>query len=209
VEAHRHRAGRPAANLLLAIAVYWLLNVVGVMEPQALLGPPPSATAASRAGVAGGDRVVEVDGEPVRSWNELRWVLLQRAVGTRPIELHLEGADASRRIVSLDAAGTVAGDPKATSSRGSASCRTAGAARRPGRRRQRRRARGLLVGDRIVAAGDEAISSARALIERVRASADKPLELTVEREGQPVRILVTPTRVNDQDGQSFGAWARS
>src|SRR5512139_2117717 len=182
----------PAANLLLAIAVYWLLNVVGVMEPQALLGSPPSATAASRAGVAAGDRVVEVDGEPVRSWNELRWVLLQRAVGTRPIELEVEGTDASRRIVSLDAAGAVAGDldgdviarlgivPYSGSPRVGRVAEESAAARA-----------GLLAGDRIVAAGGEAIDSARALIERVRASAEKPLELTVEREGQPVRILVT------------------
>jgi regulator of sigma E protease len=195
----------PAANLLLAIAVYWLLNVVGVMEPQALLGPPPSATAAARAGVAGGDRVVEVDGEPVRSWNELRWVLLQRAVGTRPIELHLEGADASRRIVSLDAAGTVAGDPEGDIIARLGIVPYSGPPRVGRVAEDSAAARaGLLVGDRIIAAGDEAISSARALIERVRASADKPLELTVERDGRPVRILVTPTRVNDQDGQSFG-----
>jgi regulator of sigma E protease len=39
----------PAANLLLAIAVYWLLNVVGVMEPQPLLGQPPADTPARAA----------------------------------------------------------------------------------------------------------------------------------------------------------------
>ena len=195
----------PVANLLLAIAVYWLLNVVGVMEPQAQVGTPPSATAAARAGVAAGDRVVGVDGEPVRSWNELRWVLLQRAVGTRPIELEVEGADASRRIVTLDASGVVAGDldgdviarlgivPYSGPPRVGRVAEDSAAARA-----------GLLAGDRIVAAGGESIDSARALIESVRASAEKPLELTVEREGQSVRILVTPTRVTDQDGQSFG-----
>ncbi len=82
----------PAANLLLAIAVYWVLNVIGVMEPQAILGQPAAATAAADAGIAAGDRVVEVEGEPVRSWNELRWILLQRAVGGRPISLAV-GAD--------------------------------------------------------------------------------------------------------------------
>src|SRR5512140_1418181 len=83
----------PVANLLLAIAVYWVLNVVGVMEPQALLGQPPAATAASRSGIAAGDRVVDVDGDRVRSWNELRWILLQRAVGGQPIAIGLEGTD--------------------------------------------------------------------------------------------------------------------
>src|SRR5512139_2350392 len=98
----------PAANLLLAIAVYWLLNVVGVMEPQALLGPPPSATAASQAGVAAGDRVIDVDGDAVRSWNELRWVLLQRAVAGNPIALRLEATDASQRTVTLEASDVAA-----------------------------------------------------------------------------------------------------
>jgi len=34
----------PVANLLLAVFVYWLLNVVGVFEPRALVGAPPAAT---------------------------------------------------------------------------------------------------------------------------------------------------------------------
>ncbi len=42
----------PVANLLLAGCVYWLLNVVGVYEPRAVLGAPPAASAAARAGVS-------------------------------------------------------------------------------------------------------------------------------------------------------------
>ncbi|MGZ8253970.1 MAG: RIP metalloprotease RseP, partial [Burkholderiaceae bacterium] len=100
----------PMANLLLAIAVYWILNVVGVMEPQALLGQPPAATAASQGGVAAGDRVVEVEGDAVRSWNELRWLLLQRAVGGKPFELQVEATDSSRRTVTIDPVGAVTED---------------------------------------------------------------------------------------------------
>ena len=195
----------PVANLLLAIAVYWLLNVVGVMEPQALLGAPPSATVASQAGVAAGDRVVDVDGDPVRSWNELRWVLLQRAVGAKPIALQLEGTDLSRRTVSIDASGLVTADldgdviarlgivPYSGPPRVGRVAEGSAAARA-----------GLLAGDRIVATEGDPVNSARALIERVRASAEKPLELTVEREGGSVRIVVTPSRVTDENGQSFG-----
>ena len=195
----------PAANLLLAIAVYWLLNVVGVMEPQALLGSPPAATAAAQAGVAAGDRVVDVDGEPVRSWNELRWVLLQRAVGTRPIVLEVEGTDTARRTVTLDASGVVTEDLD-----GDVIARL-GIVPYSGPPRVGRVAEGsaaasagLLAGDRIVAAGGDPITSARALIERVRASAEKPLELTVERDERSVRVLVTPSRVTDESGESFG-----
>jgi regulator of sigma E protease len=195
----------PAANLLLAIAVYWGLNVVGVMEPQPLLGAPPAGTLASQAGAGAGDRVLGVDGEPVRSWNELRWVLLQRAVGGKPVELELEGLDGRRRTVTIDAGNLVtedldgdvigrlgivpySGPPRVGRvSEGSAAARA-----------------GLLAGDRIVGAGGVAIGSARALVERIRESADKPVELTVERDGRTLRLNVTPARVTDENGQSFG-----
>ena len=79
----------PIANLLLAIFVYWLLNVIGVFEPRATLGSPPAATAAARSGVAAGDTVTDVDGTAVRSWNELRWLLLQKAVAGAPIAIEV------------------------------------------------------------------------------------------------------------------------
>ncbi len=92
----------PIANLLLAIFVYWLLNVIGVFEPRATLGTPPAATVAARAGVAAGDTVTEVDGAAVRSWNELRWLLLQKAVAGAPIAIEVEGADRHRRTLTLE-----------------------------------------------------------------------------------------------------------
>ncbi len=195
----------PAANLLLAIAVYWVLNVVGVMEPQPLLGNPPAATAAARAGVAAGDRVVEIDGDEVRSWNELRWLLLQSAVGGKPISLQVERTDASRRALTLDPAGAVTQDlegdiigrlgivPYSGPPRVGRVAEGSAAARA-----------GLLVGDRVVAVEGQPIDSARALIERIRAAADKTLTLTVERDGRTLRIEVTPSRVSDEGGKSFG-----
>jgi regulator of sigma E protease len=195
----------PAANLLLAIAVYWVLNVVGVMEPQALLGQPPAATAASQAGVAAGDRVVEVDGDAVRSWNELRWLLLQRAVGGRPIAVEVETVGGGRRTLTLEPGGAITEDlegdvigrlgivPYSGPPRVGRVADGSAAARA-----------GLLAGDRIVTAAGQPINSARALIERIRASAEKQLELTVERDGRTVNLQVTPSRVTDDSGQSFG-----
>jgi regulator of sigma E protease len=195
----------PAANLLLAIAVYWVLNVIGVMEPQAILGRPPAVTAAASAGVSAGDRVVDVDGDPVRSWNELRWILLQRAVGGSPIKLGVEGTDNSRRSLTLDTAALASGEldgdvigrmgivPYSGPPRVGRVAAGSAAAQA-----------GLQAGDRIVAAGGQPVDSARALIEFVRASAERPLELTVERDGGVVHMTVTPARVSDESGQSFG-----
>ena len=88
---------------MLAVAVYWFLSVVGVFEPSAVVGTPPPASAAARAGLLSGDTVVEVAGSPVRSWNELRWLLLQRAVSKEPIDIEVEGSDKRRADLATDA----------------------------------------------------------------------------------------------------------
>ncbi len=43
----------PVANLLLAVAVYWFLSVVGVFEPAAVVGTPPPASCGGAGGIAG------------------------------------------------------------------------------------------------------------------------------------------------------------
>jgi regulator of sigma E protease len=195
----------PVANLLLAIFVYWLLNVIGVFEPRAMLGTPPAATAAARAGVESGDTVVEVDGAAVRSWNELRWLLLQKAVARAPITVEVEGADRQRRSLTIE-----------TEELSSADLETDVVARLgvlpyTGPPRINRMSddsvaarAGLRVGDTIVEAGGTKVTSARDLIERIRSSADRSLELGVDRGGEFVRLAVTPARVNDEQGKAIG-----
>ena len=68
----------PLANLLLAVCLYWFLFVSGVEEPRPLLAAPPPGTLAAAAKVGAGETVRAVSGEPVSTWTELRWTLLQR-----------------------------------------------------------------------------------------------------------------------------------
>lgn len=195
----------PVANLLLAIFVYWLLNVIGVFEPRAMLGTPPAATAAARAGVAAGDTVVEVDGAAVRSWNELRWLLLQKAVAQAPISVEVEGADRQRRSLTIEPGELTSADletdvvarlgvlPYTGPPRINRMSDDSVAARA-----------GLRVGDTIVEAGGSRVTSARDLIERIRSSAGRSLELGVDRDGEFVRLAVTPALVNDEQGKAIG-----
>ncbi len=56
---------------------------------------------AQAAGVREGDLVVAVDDEPVRSWQDLRWVLLRHALDSREVMLRvrtLEDVEAFRRL---------------------------------------------------------------------------------------------------------------
>jgi regulator of sigma E protease len=170
-----------------------------------MLGVPLATTAAARAGVVAGDTVTGVDGDEVRSWNELRWLLLQKAVAGAPIAIDVEQPGGQRRSLMLEptelAAEDLEGDvvarlgvvPYSGPPRVSRLTDDSVAARA-----------GLRPGDTILEADGEKLTSARDLIERIRASAGKPIELGVERGSQFLRLPVTPARASDEQGRAIG-----
>src|SRR4051794_1899107 len=81
-------AAGPLANLLLAVLLFAGTFVAGVPGQRALLAEPPAGTPAESADIRAGDRVVAVDGEPVGSWQELRWRIV-RAQGSDRVALSL------------------------------------------------------------------------------------------------------------------------
>jgi regulator of sigma E protease len=85
-------AAGPAANLLLAVVLYSLVNWTGVEEPQAVIGSPVAGSVAQRAGLQGGESVHQVavaGGTPtdVRSFEDLRWRLTQAALDQQDLTL--------------------------------------------------------------------------------------------------------------------------
>src|SRR4249919_338596 len=76
-------AAGPLANLLLAVLLFAGTFVAGVPGQRALLAEPPVGTPADAADIRAGDRVVAVDGEPVGSWQELRWRVVRAQGGDR------------------------------------------------------------------------------------------------------------------------------
>jgi len=78
----------PLANLFLAVLLFAGTYVAGIPGQRALLADPPPASAAAAADVRGGDVVVAVDGEPVGSFQELRWRVV-RAQGHDDVTLSL------------------------------------------------------------------------------------------------------------------------
>lgn len=78
-------AAGPVANLLLAVVLYSIVNWSGVEEPKAILASPSSGSLAQRAGLVGGEHVLQAafDGselEDVRSLTDFRWLLTRGAM---------------------------------------------------------------------------------------------------------------------------------
>ena len=87
-------AAGPAANLLLAVLLYAVVNWWGVQEPEPILASPVVGSIAEQAGLRGGERVERAgfDGDalqPVQSFEELRWLLTRGALDGRDVRLSL------------------------------------------------------------------------------------------------------------------------
>lgn len=75
----------PAANLVLPVVIYFVFFAGHSVLPAAVIGDVIDGGAAARAGLEPGDRVLEIDGRPVRYWEEI-----ETSVRSSPgKELHL------------------------------------------------------------------------------------------------------------------------
>lgn len=70
----------PLANLLLAILLYWVLFMVGVPGMRPLLGEVPDGTPAAQASLKAGELIAKVNGSSVKTWQDVRWALLQQSM---------------------------------------------------------------------------------------------------------------------------------
>jgi regulator of sigma E protease len=195
-------AAGPIANLLLAIALFAGTYVAGIPGQVALLAEPPASTPAAAAGLRRGDVVLSVDGEPVKSWQELRWRLL-KASGRADVVVDVEraGEHLARRLAigSLAPADwegsfmpmlglradlgpplidqVVAGKPAARA--------------------------GLEVGDRIVAIDGAPVGSPADVATRTNAKPGEPMTFTIERNGDAKDVAIVPEAV-EQNGKRVG-----
>ena len=92
----------PAANLALAVVIYFAFFAGHSMLPAAVIGDVLDGGAAMRAGLEPGDRVVEIDGKPVRYFEDIEHVV--RASAGKELHLRIErhGKAFERYITPID-----------------------------------------------------------------------------------------------------------
>lgn len=198
-------AAGPAANFLLAILLYWAVFIHGSNELLPLLGTPPEGTPAAAAAIRNGEQVRAIDGQPVATWNDLRWQLLQKAVDQESVELEtiIDGNIVFRRLP-LAAAAEQGWEGDALERLGVRFFRpdlppvigklVAGA---PGERA------GLQPGDRILAIDGAAIDSWYQAVERIRDGGGRRLRFEIVRGGEAVAVDVVPEAVSEH-GRAVG-----
>jgi len=203
-------AAGPLANLLLAIVLYWGLYVGGSEELRPLIASGLEAgmetSLAHDAGVRDGDLVLSVNGDEVKSWQDLRWALLRYAIDREEAYLQVRtraGDDAVRvldlRNFSLDDVSKE--DPVFRMGLRPASVPARidlleedGAAAKGG----------MLKGDEIVAIDGETMNSIREVVETVRATPGQTRMFTVLRGEAERTFSVTIGERQGKDGETTG-----
>jgi regulator of sigma E protease len=198
-------AAGPIANFLLAILLFWGLNLTGVPVLKPILGTPEPNTPAAHAGIQAGETVVAVNGERPESWQDLHLLALKH--GFRHDRLRLEtqsglGHYAYRDIQvperdeafeqsPLETLGLKRHLPPVEPVLGEVAA--GGVADRAG----------LRGGDRILSINGQAMARWEQVVERIRASADTPLRLEVMRTEQTRNVELTPAAA-EHNGQRIG-----
>ena len=205
-------AAGPLANFLLAILLFAGLYTYGEMEPTPRVRAVPEQTAAYQAGLRGAELITAVNGEPVQTWNELRWKVMQAVVDKTPVKLDIRRANpgpAGGKLpggelldtVNLPTTGLAAKDLEGDYL-GKLGIKLElgkpilgkvdpdGPAMKAG----------LQAGDQITAIDGAPVADSMAFIAKVSASPGKPLTLTGLRNGNVFNLDVTPEAQPSKDG---------
>lgn len=199
-------AAGPLANFFLAIVLYWVVFMYGSNELLPVLGKPPAGSPAAIAAIQNGEQVRLVDGAAVATWNDLRWMLLQKAADRDSVVLEVadEQGNIAFRQLDLRAVSEQGWEGDALERLGIRFFRPetppylgeviAGG---PGARA------GLQSGDLVVAIDGKAIALWSEFVTRIRESAGKSVRLEILRRDETLIIEVIP-EASSERGRTVG-----
>ena len=87
----------PVCNLLLAVILYWVLFMYGVPGLKPIMGEAVPQTPAALAQLREQETILSIDGEPVPSWQDMRWMLLDPAF--QGAQVRIEGRTAQGETI--------------------------------------------------------------------------------------------------------------
>lgn len=196
----------PIANLLLAIFLYWILFMHGVMGMRPILGEIAQGTPAAQASMKSGELIQKVAGAPVATWQDVRWILLQQALKAPVVEVEaINGSDeAHLHQLALGNIGKDDFDSDFLVKLGLTPYQPSmpakvdeiikgGAAERAG----------LKPGDEILLVNGIAVGQWGDFVSVVRKSPGQRLNLKIQRAGSELTLSVTPDVV-EENGQRIG-----
>ncbi len=197
-------AAGPAANILFAIAAFWLMFVVGKPDFLPIVAAPTGL--AAEAGLREGDRLLQLGDRSLDSWTDSTIGLIEAALNRADVPLRVADANGNQRTLTLpmsrldlalderealQALGIKARSPVIEPVIGKV------IAGRPADRA------GLRDGDRILSINEQPVADFEAIYQRIQSEAarDPALSLTVRRDGNLLTLRATAESGTGADGK--------
>jgi len=201
-------AAGPVANFLLAIFVFWLINIsYGVSGIAPVVSNVIEGSIADAAGLQAGDEILAVDDKETIIWRQVTLQLLARLGETGEITLTVDPADSSRtRDIQVPINGWMAAEtaPNPVGNLGiiqfEIPADIAGIV--PGGAAE---AADLREGDKIISVDGRPIRGWTHWVEVIRASPELMLNVVVQRGGTNIELLMTPETATLDDGSVIGS----
>mgnify|MGYP005993592301 FL=1 len=201
-------AAGPIANFLLAIFVFWLINIsYGVSGIAPVVNSVIEDSVADRAGLRAGDEILAVDGADTIIWQQVTLQLLARLGETGDVTLTVDPADSNRpRDIRLPIDAWMGSEtaPNPVNDLGiiqfEIPADIAGIV--PGGAAE---AAGLQAGDKIVSVDGRPIRGWTHWVEVIRANPELTLNVVVKRGGIDNVLLMQPARATLDDGTVIGS----
>ena len=200
-------AAGPAANFLLAIVIFWIINIAyGTSGVAPIISSVVEGSVAERAGLASGDEIIAVDGEPTLIWQQVALQLIGRMGESGSVTFSVKGVESSAaRDVNVPIFGFMADstEPRPLKALGITQIDIPAVIDKLVEGQAGDQA-GLLAGDRIVSVAGQRVDGWSQWVEIIRASPELALIVAVERGDQLIELSLTPALTELPDGSKIG-----
>jgi regulator of sigma E protease len=195
-------AAGPFANFVLAFVFYWLIAIHGQPGLIPLVGKVAPHSTAAQAGLQPGDEVTAVNGERVRTWQQVTNVLLGQIGSDKPALFTIDRQ--GKTVRATLPLGEWATNPEAPPL-GVLGISPRGPGTRLGEILPDSAAlkAGFRTGDEIRAVNGKAVTSWDDWVQVVQAHPGEAMSVSIERQGQPMTLMLTPDTI-EQDGETIG-----
>ena len=189
----------PLTNLILAVVFFAVAAMFGVVEIEPMVGTVVPNSVAERAGIQENVRINKIDGKEIKNFTDVGVELLLALDKKQAVTINAtdeNGQAVEYKIDTQKEKAAIDAMARGKESIGIMPYRQLpvlsgvlkdGAAGRAG----------LQDGDKIIAIDNEPMNSAQIITQKIRQSANKPLSVQYERQGQIATVTLTPDSVKE------------
>lgn len=196
----------PFANLLLAVILYWMLFMMGVVGMKPIVGKALDNSPAAAVSIGTGEMIQEINGKDVATWQDVRWILLNESLKKNSVEIqtingqqeiHLYQMDVSSLDYDdvdhdiLEKLGLTIYQPDTPARIGEIV------------KNSPADLASLKANDLVLAVNDHKVSDWEGFVQEIRQHPGIPLEILALREAREMRFMVTPESVVE-NGKTVG-----